>query len=688
MNRQALFCDGTGSYVIPPEPALHEEITLRFRTAKQDVDEVLLLTRDGAFPLEKTETRGEFDYYEIRQTLGEQIFTYCFQIRKGSEICYFNRCGVSDEIVEYYAFRITPGFSTPDWAKGAVMYQIFVDRFCNGNPKNNVETREYLYIGEPVEGVEDWDAPVKSRDIGRFYGGDLQGVKEKLDYLQDLGVEVVYFNPLFVSPSNHKYDTQDYDYIDPHYTVLVKDGGSTIPEGAKDNLQAEKYRLRVCDKENLEASNRFFAELVEEMHKRGIRVIMDGVFNHCGSFNKWMDRERLYESCDSYENGAFISQDSPYHSFFHFYDDRSESWPYNTKYDGWWGHDTLPKLNYEDSMELEDYIMRIGRKWVSKPFGIDGWRLDVAADLGYSNEYNHLFWKRFRREVKDANPETLILAEHYGDPAEWLRGDEWDSVMNYDAFMEPVTWFLTGMEKHSDEKRPDLLGNADYFVKTMRHYMSCMQMPSLQVAMNELSNHDHSRFLTRTNQMVGRVGNLGAEAAEKNVQKSVMRLAVVMQMTWIGAPTVYYGDEVSVCGFTDPDNRRTYPWGREDQEMLAFHREMIRLHKRNVLRVGSIKMLTVKENVLAYARFNETDQVVVILNNAKTIQEVTVPVWLCGLPMKGKMKRLICTYEESYTMTEDEYLIDQGEVVLNLGPHSAVILEPSDPAKGEKPWQL
>ena len=297
---------GRDAYVLPPEPALHEEITLRFRTAKQDVDEVLLLTKDGAFPLEKKETRGEFDYYEITQTLGEEMFTYCFQIRKGPEICYFNRCGVSDEIVDYYAFRITPGFSTPDWAKGAVMYQIFVDRFCNGNPNNNVETGEYLYIGEPVEGVEDWNAPVKSRDIGRFYGGDLQGVKEKLDYLQDLGVEVVYFNPLFVSPSNHKYDTQDYDYIDPHYTVLEKDGGATIPEGAKDNLQAEKYGSGSAIRKIWRPVISYFAELVEEMHKRGIRVIMDGVFNHCGSFNKWMDRERLYESCDSYEKGAFM----------------------------------------------------------------------------------------------------------------------------------------------------------------------------------------------------------------------------------------------------------------------------------------------------------------------------------------------------------------------------------------------
>lgn len=172
-----------------------------------------------------------------------------------------------------------------------------------------------------------------------------------------------------------------------------------------------------------------------------MRVILDGVFNHCGSFNKWIDRERIYEQQPEYPKGAYVSGESPYRKFFRFHDERKEAWPYNKSYDGWWGHDTLPKLSYEDSPELEQYIMDIGKKWVSPPYNADGWRLDVAADLGCSNEYNHMFWKRFRKEVKEANPEALILAEHYGDPGEWLQGDEWDSVMNYDAFMEPLTWF-------------------------------------------------------------------------------------------------------------------------------------------------------------------------------------------------------------------------------------------------------
>ena len=677
MNKNALFCDGTSDYVIPAEPGIHEKVRLRFRTARDDAQEVCLISGGEALQMQKISSGEVFDYYETEVQLTDTMFVYYFRIKSESEELCYHRCGVSEHPVEYYNFRIMPGFSTPAWAKGAVMYQIFVDRFCNGDPSNDVEDGEYVYIGEPVCKVKDWNEFPAAMDIRRFHGGDLQGVLDKLDYLEELGVEVIYFNPLFVSPSNHKYDIQDYDYIDPHYGVIIEDGGEVLPEGEKDNTRATKYQKRTGDIRNLEASNRLFAKLVEEMHTRGMRVILDGVFNHCGSFNKWMDRERIYEPQPEYEKGAYVSAQSPYRDFFHFFDEREEAWPYNKNYDGWWGHDTLPKLNYEDSPTLEEYILNIGKKWVSPPYNADGWRLDVAADLGYSNEYNHIFWENFRKAVKSANPQALILAEHYGDPGEWLQGDEWDSVMNYDAFMEPLTWFLTGMEKHSDERRTDLWGNADNFVNTMNHFMASMLTPSLQVAMNELSNHDHSRFLTRTNHIVGRVAQLGSKAAEEGINLAVMREAVAVQMTWVGAPTVYYGDEAGVCGFTDPDSRRTYPWGNENRELIEFHREMIRIHKREKpLRTGSLKMLSWSSNVLAYARFQEGEQIIVVLNNSKELKEVTIPVWQAEVPMKGKMERLMYSWEKSYTTERDIYLVEDGETVVNMGKHSVLIMKP------------
>ncbi len=686
MNTQALFCDGTAGYVIPQEPRENESVRLRFRTARDDVKRVRLMTAVGGYDMEKENGNGngsEFDYYAITWRLNENPFRYCFEIQDGEETCYYGRCGVSKEIVEFYNFVIVPGFSTPDWAKGAVMYQIFTDRFYNGDKSNDVETNEYYYIGGYSRKVTDWYKYPDAMGVREFYGGDLKGVMEKLDYLQELGVEVLYFNPLFVSPSNHKYDIQDYDYIDPHYGVIVEDGGEVLPEGETQNRKATKYQKRVTDLRNLEASNQLFIELVEELHRRGMKIILDGVFNHCGSFNKWMDRERIYEGQEDYEPGAYVSPDSPYKSYFHFNNDSEENWPYNNSYDGWWGHDTLPKLNYEDSVKLENYILYIGRKWVSPPYNVDGWRLDVAADLGHTNGYNHHFWKKFRKAVKDANPNALILAEHYGDPSEWLQGDEWDTVMNYDAFMEPVTWFLTGMEKHSDEHREELRGNTDNFVGSITHHMGNMLTPSLQVAMNELSNHDHSRFLTRTNYMVGRVENLGPRAANEYVNLAVMREAVVMQMTWIGAPTVYYGDEAGVCGFTDPDNRRTYPWGYENQELIAFHKEMIRIHKEHpALRTGSLNILSGsigvsngdEHNILAYGRFEGEDRVVVIVNNRCELAEVTVPVWLAEVPVKCRMKKLMYSYQEGYSVDYEEYLVEDGEVVVNMGAYSALVL--------------
>ena len=675
MNKTALFCDGTEGYVYPPEPKESELVTFRFRTAKDDVDRVGLVTSADTYVMEKECTQGEFDYYTFETRLGEEPFRYCFEVQSGTEKYYYGRCGISREILEYYNFVVVPGFSTPDWAKGAVMYQIFTDRFYNGDKSNDVETNEYYYIGDYSQRVTNWDKYPANMGVREFYGGDLQGVMDKLDYLQDLGVEVVYFNPLFVSPSNHKYDIQDYDYIDPHYGKIVDDGGEVLPNGVTDNSQATKYKKRTTGLKNLEASNELFIKLVEELHRRGMKVILDGVFNHCGSFNKWMDRERIYEGEEDYEPGAYVSADSPYRSYFRFFKEGPENWPYNGNYDGWWGHDTLPKLNYEDSVKLENYILYIGRKWVSPPYNVDGWRLDVAADLGRSNEYNHEFWQKFRRAVKDANPNALILAEHYGDPSDWLKGDEWDTVMNYDAFMEPVTWFLTGMEKHSDEAREELLGNIDNFIGSMAHHMSNMLTPSLQVAMNELSNHDHSRFLTRTNHMVGRVEHLGPEAANEYVNKAVMREAVVMQMTWVGAPTVYYGDEAGVCGFTDPDNRRTYPWGHEDQQMLAFHKEAIRIHKEHpALKTGSLKILGGEENILSYARFKGHDRIIVVINNRSERAEVKVPVWEAEIPIKCRMERLLYSYKDGYTTEYEEYLVEDGEVVANMGPHSALVL--------------
>ena len=681
-NPQALFADGTEFYRCPAEPDPYDRVRLRLRCARENLDSVILVFNDERIEMEKLYNDRLFDYYETFVQLGtEQVFYY-FEIHCGQMTCYYNNVGLCNSVEEYYNFTMTPGFHTPDWAKGAVFYQIYVDRFYNGDRSNDVEDDEYFYIGEGTSKVTDWNKYPAAMGVREFYGGDIAGVMQKLDYLQELGVEVLYLNPIFVSPSNHKYDIQDYDYVDPHFGRIVKDEGEVLQRDENGNLKADptypnksasRYICRVTDKENLEASNQLFAEFVEEVHRRGMKVILDGVFNHCGSFNKWLDRECIYENAPGYEKGAYVAEDSPYNTFFKF---RERQWPYNPHYDGWWGHDTLPKLNYEESPSLFDYIMHVGRKWVSPPYNVDGWRLDVAADLGQSGEYNHYFWKEFRRNVKEANPDALVLAEHYGDPTEWLKGDEWDTVMNYDAFMEPLTWFLTGVEKHSDEYRQDQLGNPDSFFGSMRHFMTRFHTQSLLVAMNELSNHDHSRFLTRTNRKVGRTAYLGPEAAGEGIDKSIMRLAVMIQMTWPGAPTIYYGDEAGLCGWTDPDNRRAYPWGSEDQELIDFHKEIIRIHKDcQALKTGSIMFLHGQYSFISYGRFDEQDKFVIAINSGEQPVSIDLPVWRLGMTEENRMARLINTSQDGFSLETAMYNIENGILHLNCPPKYGVVIK-------------
>ncbi len=674
LNRRAFFSDETENFRTPAEPGVDEDVKIRFRTYRYNADRIVLATNSERHVMKRIYSNMLFDYYEAVIHTGTEKIFYYFEIYLGKTLAYYNKVGVYKELNPDYNFTIMPGYKTPDWAKGAVMYQIYVDRFCNGDITNDVEDREYIYIGQPTDKVKDWDAYPKEMDVRSFYGGDLQGVLDKLDYLQKLGIDVIYFNPLFVSPSNHKYDIQDYDYIDPHYGKIVADGGELLAPGCVDNRLAQRYIQRVTDKRNLEASNQFFAELVEEIHSRGMKVILDGVFNHCGSFNKWMDREELYNGQEGYEPGAYVSGESPYRGYFKFND--QNAWPHNKSYDGWWEHDTLPKLNYEESKELYNYILEIGKKWVSPPYNADGWRLDVAADLGYSERFNHQFWRDFRKAVKSANPNAIILAEHYGDPKNWLAGDQWDTIMNYDAFMEPVTWFLTGMEKHSDSFQKCTLGNINNFEGSMNHYMTSFLTPSLYCSMNQLSNHDHSRFLTRTNHRPGRVDTLGAQAASEGINKGVFREAVVIQMTWPGAPTLYYGDEAGVCGFTDPDNRRTYPWGKEDKELILFHKEIIRIHKEHqALRTGSVKFLQGEHNLLCYARFNRQEQLIVLVNNADGSREADISVWAAGIPMSAQLEQLIFTNENGYSVVPVVYTVSEGRLKIMLPKYSSVVLK-------------
>lgn len=500
-------------------------------------------------------------------------------------------------------------FNVPNWAKGAITYQIFVDRFFNACPNNDVKDDEYVYLDKKVK-RKNWDELPEAFDVANFYGGDLKGVEEKLDYLESLGVEVIYLNPIFKSPSNHKYDIEDYYQVDEHF------GG-----------------------------NEALASLTKEMHRRGMKIILDGVFNHCSDRNPWT---KIQEYFLRDEKG---------------------------KPECWWGNSTLPKLNYEGSEELIDEVMDIAKFWLKDPYNIDGWRLDVAADLGHSEEFNHKFWKRFRKEVKSVNPDALILAEHYGDPSAWLKGDEWDTVMNYDGFMEPVSTFLTGMEKHSDNFDESAVGDAERFVATVDAANSKMSLPSILTAMNELDNHDHSRFLTRTNKVAGRLAALGSEAAEDGTNICFLRQAQLMQFTLQGAPTIYYGDEAGLRGFTDPDSRRPYPWGEEDKECIDFCRGIAQIHKTyNALRDGDQVWLVAQKNLLAYARTSGTTALATIIHTGDDEYDVDIPVAKLGIKDGETLTGIAYTDCWNFGFTGGEVPVAGGVARMRIKPHGGYLL--------------
>lgn len=662
INMPAIFSDETPNFV--------SEDSIKIRAAKDNIETVFIVANGERKLMSKTSFDFIFDYFKTPLPFQNESFRYHFEIHFQNEIYFYNKKGLYDVLDSTYDFQFIHGFKTPDWAKGAVMYQIFVDRFYNADKTNDVVNNEYLYLGRAAKHV-DWNKPVEQNDMCMFYGGDLDGVIQKLDYLKDLGIDAIYFNPLFVSPSSHKYDIQDYDHIDPHFGKIVVDEGEPLYFENFNNKSASKYVSRVANEQNLTASDELFIKLVERAHALDIKIILDGVFNHCGAFNKWLDRENFYGR-NGHTPGAYAAKDSVYHDYFRWYDD---NWPNNDCYDSWWGFDNHPKLNFEQSPALCDYIMQLAKKWMSPPFNADGWRLDVAADVGYSPEFNHKFWQMFREAVKSANPNAIILAEHYGNPRDWLMGNEWDSVMNYDAFMEPITWFLTGMEKHSEEFRPEKLCNAMEFENSMRFYMSQFNFQSLYVAMNELSNHDHSRFLTRTNQVAGRLIDKGSKAAELNIDKNVMMEAVVFQMTWPGCPTIYYGDEVGLCGWSDPDNRRPFPWDNQDINMLNFHKEIIKLHKRyECIKLGSVEFLRLDFGVLSYARWLGDEKIIVVINNNSVKKQLTIPVWKANCKNNDTLIQILSTADNSFDTTQKAFKVMNGIISIELSAKASVIL--------------
>jgi cyclomaltodextrinase / maltogenic alpha-amylase / neopullulanase len=538
MLKEAIFHRPEGAYA---HPAGSRELRVRLRARRGDLIACHLLHGDRygreeeELRLEKVGSDELFDWFEGVVPSATRRIRYAFYLEGEEGGLWYGERGLSPErgeagIFQYPYLCEGDRIRVPEWAKDGIVYQIFPDRFCNGDEGN-----------DPV-GTEPWDPGARPRSDS-FYGGDLQGMIEKLPYLEALGVNVLYLTPIFQSPSNHKYDTTDYYRVDPAFG----------------------------DAETLK-------ELVRRAHRRGIRVILDAVFNHAGYF--------FFAFQDVLEKGA----DSPYADWFFIegFPVVTEPQPnYETFANGVWN---MPKLNTAHP-EVRAYLLDVAEYWTREAES-DGWRLDVA------NEVDHRFWRAFRDRVKGVNPEALIVGEIWHDAGPWLQGDQFDSVMNY-LFRDAVLDFFASGKMGPD--RFDAL--------LTRSRMLYPEQATFAM-FNLLGSHDTERFLTACGGRLER-----------------MRLAVLFQMTYPGMPMIYYGDEVGMTGGTDPDCRRPMVWEEEKQnrELLSFYRRLISLRKElRPLRRGDFRTWLVDplRNLYGFLRRDGGECVGVLLNNSPQEQEI------------------------------------------------------------------
>ena len=457
-----------------------------------------------------------------------------------------NVCEYLYEELNKYQITVHEDFEIPSWYKEGIMYNIFVDRFNNGNRNkkpSNPKKNSFIY--------SNWsDTPMDIKDTNGeiirwdFHGGNLRGIIDKLPYLSKIGVSIIYLSPIFESSSNHKYTTGDYKTIDPMFG----------------------------DEEILK-------ELIEKAKKRGINIILDGVFSHTGADSKYFNKFGNYD-----ELGAYQSKDSKYSSWYTF-----NEFPDN--YKCWWGIKDLPNVNELDKNYM-DYIIydedSVINKWTS--MGIKGWRLDVADELPTK------FIKELRKELKKNDPQSILVGEvwedasnkiSYNERRNYFVGDQLDSVMGY-PFRENIVSFLKGNITSRQ------LNNK--FMTIKENYPK----ESFKANLNLISSHDVTRIKT-----------------ELNYDEAKIRLAVATQMTFEGVPYIYYGDEAGLCGGTDPDNRKTYPWKNEDKDMIEFYKESINTRKKyNVLTNGDTEFIdTNDDDVFGYIRFNDNNEKILILIN-------------------------------------------------------------------------
>jgi glycosidase len=566
------------------------------RAHRGDIEGIEVVVGPATGPPERTVklrlavTDRVYEYYRGEVEMPDS-FSYVFRYRDGAKTQGLTAAGLGDEAGgRPFVFRPAehPVFATPDWVKHAVIYQIFPERFRNGNPANDPDFREWYYEGKktpPAAGTRlntdfqeyyhriadwnDWKALTQcpwtpdGRDWMGFYGGDIEGVRQSLDYLRDLGVTAIYFNPIFQAKSTHKYDGADYMKVDPHF-----------------------------------ATNDEFKAFVKEARARGIRIILDIVYNHSGNAH-WAFK-------DAVEKGPA----SPTYQWFEFkqwplpagWPNVGRPWKPADYYYCWWGFGDLPDLNFDLSRnnDAEKAVRDVSQAQVNVPLvnhlldATEFWLRDMDCDgvrLDVPNEVPYWFWKLFNQRVKKVKPDAYILGELWGNASDYVKPGIYDAVMNYAYFRDPVGRFIGSAA-----------GSAAEFDAALATGRTAYPTQAVAAQMNLIDSHDTVRFLTQVN------------GDEKR-----LLLAALFGMTYIGAPTIYYGDEVGMEGGKDPDCRRPFPWDWEkDAKRVAIHdayRKLAKLrHSSAALRTGDFRAVLTEGMTYGYVRSDGAEEYLVLMN--------------------------------------------------------------------------
>jgi len=540
--------------------------------------------------LKLTEKNG---IYEINLFLEEGTYCYKFVVDgfwivddSASDFC-FDEYNNKNSLIKIGKFSqnkniINDDFDTPDWVKNGIIYQIFPDRFCNGNPEINPDFKEWYYQKSNIlseasrknlyEFVEDWNDYKKLNNAPNkhflFYGGDLEGLRQKIDYLVDLGITIIYFNPLVQSPSNHKYAALDFLKIDPHF-----------------------------------GTNEEFRQIMDLLHSKGIRTIVDFAFNHVGI--------EFFAFQDSLKNGP----KSKYYNWFEW-----KKWPIPNPlpdnfqvldyYQCWWGHSTMPDLNYDLSRnhpdenyikdiekadvnwDIVNHIEKVVEFWLTD-LDIDGFRLDIP------NEVPFWFWEIFRKKVKSIKKDAYLVGEIWHNAHEWVNDKYFDAVMNYNYFRDPMYNYFITNELSTQE-----------FMGILKTGLSSFPNQANQVMMNLLDSHDTFRCL---------------ETLQNNIQ--IYKLMIIFQMTYPGTPHIFYGDEIGMRGGYDPDNRRPFNWNYQTNENLVD----LRKHFKNLIRIRKQhkslvlgKFREIKSAIVSFSRKFEGENLFILINKTDSEKEISL----------------------------------------------------------------